>query len=199
MKIDIHVHASERSGCSVSSEHDLIRSAMDYGLDALVFTDHSRLMSAEHGDELNRQYAPFRIFSGVEITTNESEDILVFGIRDQRLEDPSWGYADLHRFVRTHGGFMVLAHPFRYRDFVHASIYELPPDAVELHSCNIQPETSPRIQDLAHDLSLPLTCASDAHEADNVGKYFIRLGEVPDNDRMLIDLLQARNYRCGMR
>jgi len=199
MKIDIHVHASERSGCSVSSEHEIIRAAMDYGLDALAFTDHSCLMSTEHLHELNRQYAPFHIFSGVEITTNESEDVLVFGIQNRQLENPSWGYADLHRFVHEHNGFMILAHPYRYRDSVHAEIKVLPPDAIEMRSCNIQPHTESHIQKLAQDLSCALTYASDAHNAANVGKYFIRLGEFADSDRALLALLNARDYRCEMR
>ncbi|HSQ39581.1 MAG TPA: hypothetical protein VLM78_05425, partial [Anaerolineales bacterium] len=63
---------------------------MDRGLDALVITDHALLVPAEHIQALNRQYAPFRIFGGIEITVQEEEDLLVLGVHDPLLESLRW-------------------------------------------------------------------------------------------------------------
>ena len=67
MNIDLHVHASERSKCARSSEQELIREGIRIGLDALVFTDHNRLVPPERLVELNEEFAPFRIFGGIEM------------------------------------------------------------------------------------------------------------------------------------
>jgi len=44
MKIDLHVHTTERSLCADSSEQEQILTAIERGLDAIVITDHGRLV-----------------------------------------------------------------------------------------------------------------------------------------------------------
>jgi histidinol phosphatase-like PHP family hydrolase len=67
MKTDLHVHAKERSACGQSSEEEMIQAALACGLDGLAFTDHHRLVSPARLEELNRAYASFRVFCGIEI------------------------------------------------------------------------------------------------------------------------------------
>lgn len=196
MKIDLHVHASERSGCSIASEEELIAAAKARGLDALVFTDHEKQVPRFHLDDLNRRHAPFRIFSGVEIHTAEEEDVLVFGIQHPRLEAMGWAYADLHRFVHEQSGFMVLAHPFRYRETINADIRAHRPDAIEQRSLNLPPHTESRIRRVAEELGCGLIYASDAHAAEGVGRFYVRLGGIADSDLMLVNLLRSRTYTC---
>ena len=116
MKIDLHVHASERSGCSSASEEDQIQKAIELGLDALVFTDHGLLMPEERAKELNDKYAPFRIFRGIEIGIlfrhdERDEDFLVLGVYDPLIEKRKWKYKDLYKFVDDNGGYIAIAHP----------------------------------------------------------------------------------------
>ncbi len=65
MKIDLHVHASERSDCSIAGERELIEDAIRFGLDGLVFTDHHRLVPPGHLGDLKDESPPFRVFGGV--------------------------------------------------------------------------------------------------------------------------------------
>ena len=131
MKIDLHVHTLERSPCAVSSEEEQILTAIARGLDALVFTDHARLVPSEHIEALNRRYAPFRIFGGTEITVREKEDLLVVGVHDPALETQTWTYPELHAFVRDRGGWLALAHPFRYHPEIVIDVAQYLPDALE--------------------------------------------------------------------
>ena len=196
MKIDLHVHARERSACSVSSEKELIKAAIKKGLDALAFTDHERLVPRWHLRELNEKFAPFRVFSGCEIHTKEEEDVLVFGVQDPKLEGMGWSYTDLHQFVRERSGFMVLAHPFRYREAIGADMYNYPPDAIEMRSTNLPPHTESFIRRVVEDISCGTIYSSDAHEAKKVGAYYIRLQGEPQDDPALLALLKARAYDC---
>jgi len=85
MDIDRHVHASELSRCAVSSEEELVRAAREAGLDAVVFTNHDRLMAPAHLEELTARHAPLRVFGGIEVSL-ESEHVIVLGIHDTALE-----------------------------------------------------------------------------------------------------------------
>ena len=196
MKIDLHVHASERSGCSISSEEEIIAMAKTRGLNAIAFTDHERLVPTARLAELNRLHSPFRIFSGIEIHTAEEEDILVFGIQDQKLESMTWPYADLHRFVRARNGFMVLAHPYRYRETINVDIARYRPDALEARSSNIRPQITPRILQAAETLSCAILFASDTHNARDIGTFHIELETEAESDQALVSLLRARRFSC---
>ena len=85
MKIDLHVHSSERSDCGKATEEAQIRAAIAAGLDAIVFTDHWQFVPLARLKRLNDQYAPFKIFGGIEVTADD-EDFIVVGVRDPVLD-----------------------------------------------------------------------------------------------------------------
>jgi len=139
MKIDLHVHASERSGCSVSPERDLIRAARRFGSGCARVHGHDRLVPPTNFAALNEQFAPFRVFSGIEIHTQEEEDFLVFGI--QNPPSRTWGGAIRSLSIRPRTRRVRRSSPTRtcYRDTVDADVWSAPPDAVETRSTNINP------------------------------------------------------------
>jgi histidinol phosphatase-like PHP family hydrolase len=196
LKIDLHVHAKERSACAGSGEKEMIRAAIAFGLDGLVFTDHHRFVPLDRLEELNRKYAPFRVFGGIEISVTEGEDVLVLGIRDSMLETGDWSYPELFAFVRRRGGFLALAHPFRYHDEIDIDMERYPPDAIEVHSKNTGVCDGPQIRAVSTRLGLPLLYNSDAHAAEHVGIYYNRLARVPRDERELVEILRKGDYTC---
>lgn len=194
MKIDLHVHTLERSSCAVSSEEEQILTAIARGLDAIVITDHARLVSPEHIEALNRQYAPFRIFSGVEITVQEREDVLVLGIHDPVLETRKWTYPELHAFARRHGGWLAIAHPFRYRPTIDVDLERYPPDALEACSMNVPRGERQHIREIAGRLRIPVVCNSDAHVTQSLGVAYNDLHETPADEVALIHLLRSGTF-----
>lgn len=75
---DLHVHSDWSDG--TASIAAMAEAARSFGLDYIAITDHSRSLAIAHGltperlreqrraiDELNRQFAPFRIFQGSEV------------------------------------------------------------------------------------------------------------------------------------
>ena len=191
MKIDLHVHTLERSPCAVSSEEEQILTAIARGLDALVFTDHARLVPSEHIEALNRRYAPFRIFGGTEITVREKEDLLVVGVHDPALETQTWTYPELHAFVRDRGGWLALAHPFRYHPEIVIDVAQYLPDALEGCSSNVALLNKPRIREVAKQLGIPVVCNSDAHATRSLGVGYNLLKETPADEAALVHLLRA--------
>jgi len=193
MRIDLHVHTKERSACGKASEAELLRAAIDAGLDAIVFTDHRQLAPVERIAQLNDAYAPFRIFGGIELST-QGEDLIVLGINDSRLETEEWSYPELHTFSRERGGFLALAHPFRSHPDIALDIEQHPPDAIEVHSVHTPPEAADRIFDLASHLGMHTLSNSDAHTTDPVGKYYNVLDRTPADERELIDILRRGEF-----
>jgi len=193
LKIDLHVHCSDRSECAVVTEQGQILAAIASGLDAIVFCDHARLLDKDHLEELNRQYAPFRIFGGIEIRVG-CEDLLVIGVHDRRLEQKDWTYPELYCLVREHDGFIALAHPFRYHKFIELDLAHYPPDAIELHSPNTSTGFEKEILDAATQIEAGLLSNSDAHNILPLGRFYNLLNRDPSNESDLVRLLKAGEY-----
>jgi hypothetical protein len=192
MKIDLHVHASERSACATEGEESQIRAAIAAGLNGLAFTDHHHLVPRERLQQLRQKYAPFKIYTGIEITAS-GEDWLVIGVYDPRLESSHWSYPDLHGFVRELGGFIALAHPFRREPVIHVDIEACPPDGIEMRSTNTPSASENEIRALAARLGLRTLQNSDAHWNSPLGRYYNQLPDTLDGDADLVRIL--RNHR----
>ncbi len=189
-KVDLHVHAAERSGCATAYEEAQIRAAIDAGLDGLAFTDHHAMPTSARLDELNRRYHPFRIYAGIEITANQ-EDWLVLGLRDPELaRTAGWEYTELVDYVRAKGGFIVLAHPYRYADHVRVELNGNAPDAIEYRSNNTPLSREGDIRSMAAHLGAAPLCNSDAHNSKSLGRFFNLLAELPQDDRGLVEVLK---------
>jgi predicted metal-dependent phosphoesterase TrpH len=195
MKIDLHVHTKERSACGKASEEEQIQAAIAAGLDAIVFTDHHRLAPLERLEALNQQYAPFQIFGGIEISA-QGEDFLVLGMRHPDLESPNWTYPDLYQFVRQQGGYIAMAHPFRFRANIELDIDQYVPDAIEARSHNTPADKEIHIREIAIRLGVPVLFNSDAHTTERLGTYYIQLDNDPANEQELIASLKAGQFTC---
>jgi len=155
MKIDLHVHTKDRSDCALSTEEEQIKEAIKIGLSGIAITEHNRLLTPEHLNTLNRTYAPFKIFKGIEIKpldAGSGEDVIVLGLDDDILQKQKWHYKDLHGFVRKAGGFLFIPHPYVYSEKIHMDIESFVPDAFEVHSKNIGRSDEGRIRGIAERL-----------------------------------------------
>lgn len=191
MKIDLHVHTSNRSDCASSTEHEQIQAAIERGLDAIALTDHGSQRTMDELDKLNKRYAPFKIFAGVEVNATDShEDILVIGIPEMaNYNHKPWTYPELYRFVRKMHGFIAIPHPFRYTKYIRTDVEKYVPDALELRSKNIDPKLESKIQGFANKLGIPNIVTSDAHRTLNVGQNYITLDRFVDTEAELVEEL----------
>jgi hypothetical protein len=190
VKLDFHVHAQERSGCASIGEESQIRAAIQAGLNGLAFTDHDRLVPARRLAEMNQKYAPFRIFTGIEVGADQ-EHWIILGVADPLLERPGWHYPELRDFVHWRGGFIALAHPFRYGPDIHADFDCFPPDGIELRSFNTPVKYEAEISALAEEHNLLLLQNTDSHFVGQMGKYFNDFPGQPGDDKELVKLLKG--------
>lgn len=193
MKIDFHVHTAERSPCATVPESDQIQAAIACGLDAIAITDHYQLVDPSHLSELNRRYAPFRILQGIEICADD-EDWLILGCYHPIFEQNHWSYPALYETARSFGGFIILAHPFRFYPGIRADLRRYPPDAIEGHSNNIRTENIPHIQRLAAELNIPLLANSDAHHTGRIGQYFNVLDRPAEDESSIFSQVRSGQF-----
>ena len=189
MNIDLHVHSSPRSSCARASVEEQAFAAQRAGLDGIVFTDHHRLVPHQQLSALEQAFAPLRVWGGVEITT--LEDFLILGVDHPALESTEWEYPDLWRFVRQQGGYLVLAHAFRYAAYVRGDVARLPPDAIDLYSHNTQLAPAAEILQLAQRLGCAVLSNSDAHIEMQLGRYYTELVAPPTAGFDLLTALRA--------
>lgn len=190
MKIDLHVHSSERSACAKIDEERQIQAALRAGLGGLAITDHNRLVPASRLAELKAKYAPFRIFTGIEVDADR-EHWLVIGVHDVLLERPGWSYPELRGFVRRRGGFIALAHPFRYASEIRTDISLCPPDGIELKSFNTPTQWEMEIRAIAEKSGLVLLQNTDAHFDGQIGAYYNELPGLAKDDQELVKMLHG--------
>lgn len=196
MKIDIHVHCSELSACGRNTAAEMVEAAVVAGLDGIVFTNHHQYMPGEEIAEFHRRYSPFRVFNGIE-STIEGEDLLIIGsTRKDYQSGKDCIYTHTISKVRADGGCVVIAHPFRLHEEFQMDLHADPPDALEYASTNIYAENYDRIISLAEDIGIPVTVASDAHRAEDVGCRYLDFDFEIDDEKTLAALIRQGRFTC---
>lgn len=202
MRIDLHIHTSPRSACSYLDPLELIQEARRLKLDGICLTEHQVLWDIGDVEELARQ-GGIKIFRGNEFTTNQG-DILVFGFYKDIKE--LLMIQELKEEVKTAGGFMIAAHPFRgFKTFGIGQLQMTVEqacqrkalefvDALEVGNGKLSPDENDMARKVAEKLNLPGTGGSDAHRVDEVGKWVTVFEKEIRDERELVQALHAGRY-----
>ena len=193
MKVDLHIHTSERSYCAGATAQEQIGAALSAGLDAIAITDHGPLVPRDMRRRWQEKYPGLRILPGIELSL--AEDILVVGLEDPRLEADVWTWPELHRFVRERDGLLVVAHPFRYQSRIGIDCVRYPPDALEAFSINLSPHLARSIRAEAAQLGIQVVSNSDAHVTRPIGKYYNRLHHPAVTDVEILTAIRAGQFQ----
>jgi len=191
MLIDLHVHTNRYSPCGRSTPEEMVAKAAALGFDAIVLTEHPVTWPPEEAAALERQCPGLRVFRGIEVTSADGDDFLVFGATDGGFEAGMEDRAILER-VRAQRAAVVLAHPYRYRDRVPRIVEEGLVDGVEVLSNHILAANQGRADDLARRAGLLGVAASDAHHVDSLGLYGMHLHQPVADEVELADALRRR-------
>jgi len=179
MRIDLHIHTSPRSACSYIDPHELIQEAQRLKLDGICLTEHQVIWHSDEVNELARE-SGIKIFRGNEFTTNQG-DMLVFGLYKD-IKDLLM-IQELSEEVKTAGGYMIAAHPFRgFKTFGIGQLQMTVEqacrrkalefvDAIEVGNGKLSPDENDMARKVAQKLGLPGTAGSDAHRVDEVGRW----------------------------
>ncbi|MHB1296746.1 MAG: PHP domain-containing protein [Anaerolineae bacterium] len=193
MLIDLHVHTSRYSSCGRGTPEEMAERAIVVGLDALVLTEHNVVWPEDECAELQARYPALRILRGIEVTTSEGDDFLVYGVTEPEVFASGMEAQEVVRQARAHDGFIVLAHPYRYRPEVPVVVDDHGVDGVELFTGNTVMHAHQRAVALHERLGVLGIAASDAHHPSLLGLYALRLPRPVATERELVTAL-----RCGV-
>lgn len=165
----------------------------------MFITDHNKLHPKERLDRINDKYAPFMVFQGIEVTLTDDnyEDFIVLGVHHPAIEAKDWTYAKLYNFVKKVGGYIILAHPYRFSDRVNHGVWDNPPDAVEVLSSNIGGYQLEQRKELAKALKCPVVTNSDSHDVSTTGCYTNTLLKWCFSEEEIIAELKAGRFDTG--
>jgi predicted metal-dependent phosphoesterase TrpH len=181
MIFDLHLHTRIYSDCSFINPEDLIRRAVEIGLDGIALTEHGMRWPDEKFEDLRRIADPLglMLINGQEIYTASDEsdmegEFLVFGLKKSVVR--VFPARELVERVHGEGGILVAAHPYklsRNRRFKYYGagdrISELQVDAIELFHPDHNEQALQKVFRAMRALDLPGTGGSDAHKIFSVG------------------------------
>ena len=196
LKIDLHCHCREHSLCSEYPAESIAAAAVNYGLDAIAFTNHDSFMDPVLLKGLRSKFQHLKIYNCAEISLG-AEHMLYIGPFDPEIVHWNQGYEKFWRRVRENSGFLVLAHPFRFTSHVEMPVEEFPPDAIEIHSTNTGMDDEKTIAKLAEKLGVKTLCNSDGHAPKHIGIYrnIVEAGKLPEDEAALAACLKSSTIR----
>ncbi len=212
MLFDLHAHTSGISWCCRQPAPEILRTAREHGIDGIVLTNHYQKcyltdgmtpadFAARYVEEYRYtqqcgQEIGFPVFFGIEVTMERCDGVhlLIYGVQeDFPLQYPAlfdMTQQELYALVKTHGGTLVQAHPYRQnKDKLLDTAYL---DGIEINCHPVYEGTHKEaLIEIARAAGLLLTCGGDYH-ADI---YRVRCGVyLPDDlksSRDICDYLYA--------
>ena len=197
-KYETHLHTSEGSTCASSTGAEMARAHKAMGYDGIFVTDHFFNSSTTVPRDLPWEQRidlyckgyenaleeglkiGLDVFFGVEWTVNGA-DLLLYNMDKQWLKENEHllmevDERELFDAVRSSGGFIVQAHPFREASYIpHISLYPHHVAAVEVvNTRNSDPlfggntVFNDRAKQYAAMFGLPQTGGSDTHNAAQI-------------------------------
>jgi hypothetical protein len=184
---EVHLHTDESSACGKTPAREYIPFYMDHGYDGIVVTDHFTGNTSyvpdrnapweQQVNEYCRGYEEaldegirrgFKVFFGIE-QQFANDECLIYGPDKQWLlehpDTPNWTRKQWFDEINAIGGCIVLAHPFRVRDYVKKITLNNCVHAVEAFNAGNTPEADVYGLAYAHHFGYPITAGSDMHFA----------------------------------
>jgi predicted metal-dependent phosphoesterase TrpH len=194
MRIDMHVHTSRYSECSIMTPGQMAAAAIRSGLDAVVITEHNVMWSHEETQALQAQFPALKLFRGVEVTTAHEDHLLVYGITDDTSFYEGIPAGVLAENVHRDGGIVVLAHPCRYSDKIPEEIFAAGVDGVEMMSNNIRAYMKDGLRKTQKRLDAPCIVNSDAHAVESLGFFANEFRDEIKTERELAHAIMNQAY-----
>lgn len=191
-KYETHMHTSEGSACGNFTGVEMVRAYKEAGYTGVFVTDHffngnctvdrqlpwvekvRRFCVGYENAKAEGDKIGLDVFFGFEYCY-EGADFLVYNLSKEWLllhrDIDKWDPRRAFETMRKEGGFIVHAHPFRERGYIH-HIHLFPRDVDGVEVINggqlDEPLMNERARLYAMMYELPITSGSDAHHADQL-------------------------------
>lgn len=190
MKIDLHVHTSISSDCSILQPEELLDFLARDIVDGVCVTEHNTLEGGLIFKEMASAAGVSNVYVGMEISHNTGHFLTYNFFEEGDYYD--WPIDDLIDYVHSMDGIIIPAHPFRrgFKNLALTSDILSKFDALEVLNGNCVVDENQRSFSLAQSLGLTKIAGSDAHSADMLGQYFTIFPHRPRDESELAALIK---------
>ncbi len=192
---DLHIHTTFSDG--YDSPEDIVRIAIEKGIDCLAITDHNEIKGAIKAMRFAFD-KNILIVPGIEVTTKFGH---ILGINVKKSIPKFISPEKAIQEIRRQGGLAFIAHPFDWpvENFIggEKKIKELasvfPGLGVEaFNSAVIFPYSNRKAYYFAKDNGLVFVAGSDAHRKEFVGRGYLQFKEGIGSINALIDAIKNK-------
>ncbi len=196
MLIDMHIHTSRYSLCSVLEPEDIVSRAESMGLDGIIITEHDYVWSEGEVESLKKGTGTDLLIMRAQEVSSVDGHILVYGCNG-RLDHMET--RDMLGIIHAAGGVAVPSHPFRFGDYPMDMAGAVPGlavyDAFEALNGNQDEEQNAFGLALWKGSGLVGTGGSDAHSGEMVGRFATEFDNPVFNMDDLINEIKAGRCR----
>ncbi|NOX71218.1 MAG: PHP domain-containing protein [Candidatus Micrarchaeota archaeon] len=204
LKCDFHIH-TYRSPDSNIKPPDLIKTAVEKGLDVIGVVDHDVLWGGLEASKIARDIAPdLTVIPGEEIKTGDGE---IIALNIKKTIKSGLGIEMTAQEVKKQGGFLIVPHPFdkmRRGVLDNISLIKNSIDAIEVFNArSIFSSFNAKARAYATENMIPMVAGSDAHFLYEIGAAYTMIDS--DNDmKSIFDAIAAgrtkiEGKRTGMK
>jgi len=215
-KYETHLHTSESSACARSTGAEMARAIKKAGYAGAIITDHffngncairgnhswrERIRLFMRGYENAKREGDkigLDIYFGFEYAMHGTE-FLIYNFNEEQLV----AYPEIMRDsfekasdrIRSEGGFIIHAHPFREEPYVQqpGRIFPESTDAVEALNIMQPPESNNKAWEYAESYNLIKVGGSDAHSTESV-KGGVSFAQNPASLEELISMIKQNRH-----
>ncbi len=218
-RYEVHLHTCECSACGVSSAREMVLAAYHAGYSGVVFTNHfyrgntcvdrgldwKDFVKAYEDDYLDaKEFGrgfDIDVLFGIEENYFESHEALIYGLSPAQVAaEPrigSFGLPELSEYVRSCGGVIICAHPYRDRGYIPDP--DIDPDmryfdAIEVYNQFNRPVRNAKAAEFAAEHGTAVISGGDVHNAVNFGCSGLAFPQRVRDNETLVRMLKEQRY-----
>ncbi|MBR4123077.1 MAG: PHP domain-containing protein [Clostridia bacterium] len=218
-KFETHLHTNSCSACAVSTAEEMIDAAKANGYSGVVFTNHfyngctcvdktlpwedfvdvyanDYYRAKKYGEEKG-----LKVFFGIEEGYAAGKEMLIYGLSPYTFKKCpdfiNYSAKEKSDFVRSNGGLVVCAHPFRKRSYIPDPDTEPPAslfDGVECYNYFNSDEDNQKAFEFAKKNNLLETSGGDIHKSADLGKAGIDFNVPINTYEDFLENIKKGNY-----
>lgn len=192
MRFDLHIHSNHSSDSGLSVD-DILRKAVEKGLDGIAICDHDNIAGSYHARKRSKELnIPLLVLPGVEVSTKNGH-LLVLGIKENIPAGLS--AEDTIKKAKQNGSVIIAAHPFKIGGV--NNLEELDIDAIETFNSRCMFGENKKAEKLALKMGKPQVGGSDSHMLSTIGLGYTEIDAEPYEESILKAIREGKTRPGG--